>query len=389
MVVRGKQVAKHSGTLVESLLEGGGEESQMVRGFRKGASATSWWFREHPIITLLTVVGLYCILGYGYYSTQLGWSVVDCMYFLAQIVTTVGYGDMANLLTGNVNLLFTAFYITLGLVIAASAIQQLVHAFVSASVNKALHLVEEGPRLRALRTATGRGRHISSAGPPMSQQASRMSAVSSFRSAIEERFKSGSGVDIYDEVGQRRLKRNSMLLALAACLSWVCAGTVFFAMSDAFSEGVNGKRASSWVSSLYFSVVTLCTVGFGDIAMPSDMDKLSSTLFMLVGVPVFANALAKVASYIINEAGAVETMELSILQESREDSMMSMLEFEEKMAKAIRSHKQDKKIDRFEFLAFTLARNNVISMDVLKDIIHNFNNLDRDGSGLIDRSDLK
>ena len=53
----------------------------------------------------------------------------------------------------------------------------------------------------------------------------------------------------------------------------------------------------SWVDSLYFSVVTVTTVGFGDLAPTTDGSKLFTILYILSGITIittFLNARFKV-----------------------------------------------------------------------------------------------
>lgn len=44
----------------------------------------------------------------------------------------------------------------------------------------------------------------------------------------------------------------------------------------------------SWVDSLYFSVVTLSTVGYGDLTPQSDAAKLFTVFYIIVGIGIFA-----------------------------------------------------------------------------------------------------
>lgn len=44
----------------------------------------------------------------------------------------------------------------------------------------------------------------------------------------------------------------------------------------------------SWVDSLYFSVVAISTVGFGDLVPTSDGAKLFTVAYIIVGISIFA-----------------------------------------------------------------------------------------------------
>lgn len=50
----------------------------------------------------------------------------------------------------------------------------------------------------------------------------------------------------------------------------------------------------SWVDSMYFSVITLTTVGYGDIAPATDGGKLFTIIYIIIGVGIilsFVNAV--------------------------------------------------------------------------------------------------
>lgn len=55
----------------------------------------------------------------------------------------------------------------------------------------------------------------------------------------------------------------------------------------------------SWVDALYFTVITLATVGYGDITPKTELGKLFTVLYVLLGVGIiatFANLMIKRAS---------------------------------------------------------------------------------------------
>jgi voltage-gated potassium channel len=74
-------------------------------------------------------------------------------------------------------------------------------------------------------------------------------------------------------------------------LVWVIAqillGTVVYAWLEGWSP----------VDALYFSVVTLATVGFGDLHPTTDPAKLFTVLYILVGLGVFAAFIAELTKH--------------------------------------------------------------------------------------------
>jgi hypothetical protein len=74
-------------------------------------------------------------------------------------------------------------------------------------------------------------------------------------------------------------------ILLATAITTVLIGTVVYM----FLEGW------SWVDALYFSVVTLATVGFGDLTPTTDLAKLFTVVYILTGVGIIAGFVSEVA----------------------------------------------------------------------------------------------
>ncbi len=75
----------------------------------------------------------------------------------------------------------------------------------------------------------------------------------------------------------RKIKMNFRLVAsLAAGI--IAVGTIFYHYVEHFK----------WLDSFYFSVITLATVGYGDLVPHTDIGKLFTTGYVLVGIGIFA-----------------------------------------------------------------------------------------------------
>ena len=57
----------------------------------------------------------------------------------------------------------------------------------------------------------------------------------------------------------------------------------------------------SWLDSLYFSVTTLTTVGYGDFAPHTDIGKIFTMVYLLVGIGVLFGFINYVAAHAIEE----------------------------------------------------------------------------------------
>jgi hypothetical protein len=74
-------------------------------------------------------------------------------------------------------------------------------------------------------------------------------------------------------------------------LVWVIAQILLGTLVYAWLEGW------SPVDALYFSVVTLATVGFGDLHPTTDPAKLFTVVYILVGLGVFAAFIAELTKH--------------------------------------------------------------------------------------------
>jgi voltage-gated potassium channel len=78
---------------------------------------------------------------------------------------------------------------------------------------------------------------------------------------------------------------------LSSALLVLAIGTVFYHLVEKLS----------WVNSYYFSVVTLTTVGYGDIAPHTNAGKIFTTFYLMIGVGIITAFI----SYSIRRRGEI------------------------------------------------------------------------------------
>lgn len=81
-------------------------------------------------------------------------------------------------------------------------------------------------------------------------------------------------------------------LALLA-LGLIGGGTAFYKVVEGFS----------WLDSLYFTVVTLTTVGYGDLSPDTALGKVFTVFYLLIGVGVLVAFLALIARHSVRDPG--------------------------------------------------------------------------------------
>jgi voltage-gated potassium channel len=69
------------------------------------------------------------------------------------------------------------------------------------------------------------------------------------------------------------------------------SGTIFYRSVEGWS----------WIDALYFSVTTISTVGFGDLAPRTDIGKLFTVVYIFVGVGVFVALFAQFARALVKQ----------------------------------------------------------------------------------------
>ena len=76
----------------------------------------------------------------------------------------------------------------------------------------------------------------------------------------------------------------SLLLTLAILIA---GGTVFFRWAEGWG----------WLDAYFFTVVTISTVGYGELVPATPIGKIGTTVFILIGLGVFAVAVQQFGAF--------------------------------------------------------------------------------------------
>lgn len=87
------------------------------------------------------------------------------------------------------------------------------------------------------------------------------------------------------------MQRYGLVTLLSTLFVIVFGGTVFFHYAEGWS----------WLDAYFFTVVTLSTVGYGNLVPATAVGKIGTTVLIFVGLGVFALTIQQVAAYTVHK----------------------------------------------------------------------------------------
>ncbi|KAK9067024.1 hypothetical protein SSX86_014348 [Deinandra increscens subsp. villosa] len=111
------------------------------------------------------------------------------------------------------------------------------------------------------------------------------------------------------------LARVGMLLGAYLALGTVC----FFLVRDQ----MGGKKTYGILDSMYFSVVTMTTVGYGDLVPETNFAKLLACVFVFMGMFLGGFALSKAADYIVEKEVTMFVKAIQVHEAFDADQMLT------------------------------------------------------------------
>lgn len=187
------------------------------------------------------IVLVHAATGVLFFACQPGWSFLDAAYFIVLTVTTIGTGDVTP--STETQKVFTAFYVLVGFCLLGYFLGQ-----VALLVTKR----QEAQHRELLRQA-----------------------------------RTGASIDLrVSFFGRVTMAAHGMLFFLAV-------GTLFYSVAENWSS----------VDALYFSAVSLTTVGYGDLKVQSDFSRVFSTFYLLCGTLMTSFFLGSMAELFMDRPG--------------------------------------------------------------------------------------
>ncbi|XP_074287658.1 two-pore potassium channel 3-like [Silene latifolia] len=97
---------------------------------------------------------------------------------------------------------------------------------------------------------------------------------------------------------RRRLTAPQLILvALLGLLVYIIVGITVFSFAN---ESFNGRKTNKLIDAIYFTIVTLSTIGYGDIVPATTFTKLFTCIFILVGFAFVDTLLNALVTYVLD-----------------------------------------------------------------------------------------
>lgn len=328
--------------------------------------------RKNKILSigLSTKEGLLAVLAYlsigviAYHRVVERFSVADSLYFTAVCFSTVGFGDLVP--TNGASRLFTTVFGLGGIAFLGAAL-----ATIGGRVVQAEREAWQSAR-RASRDALWRlfdGRDVRAALSDFRHQADARKQWETLQLArVRHKRERDALTKKNRPVVTRWDRAKRMLVTLLPPVSLIAIGGLITNLLEG--------RPWSFLQSFYFALMTASTIGFGDFAPQTRNGRL----FAVVYIPLAVAAAGEIFSSIA----------LAFIEKRQQEIFESELSTDLSMAhlNAMDSN-GDGMITREEYIAFMLLEMGRLDTRELKILQGQFEQLDVNKSGYLDREDLK
>lgn len=309
------------------------------QGLAERAVSKWLWLTKDPskvaayVFFMWVVLGIYMYMSRPWGENQHYYDLVESLYVMVQIVTTVGYGDLTPAQPGGY--LFTACYVLTAVVVVSSVVGAITDRLIKSHEAVAARLSTE-----LVSRALG--------------------------GDVSESMQHRQTVPYLAE-----FTKFAKAFGLWSC--FVAVGTLFFHFHP-------GER-KSLVEAFYMSVVTLTTVGFGDQTPVTRSGKIFAMIWMLLGVAAFANMIGRFAAIMTKNEG------MNALQEDDLLRIMTDPIFLKGQTSADRSG--EPVVRRADFILFMLCDMELVDQEIVSRLDKNFDTLDKDGNGYLNEEDIE
>ena len=208
-----------------------------------GEGCTTWLIRRRFVLFRILICMVYFAIGVEYFHNREGWSRTQAVYFITVSTTTVGYGDLHP--TTDATRLFTTIYVILGLAVVLSSANDVIQYFIVKKFQrKVLAFIDWIVKTYYVKCLK----------------------VDAKGSSIESKawFK--------------------LVFSLSCVVALVFFGTTFYSTNEGLTI----------ITALYWTVMTMLTVGYGDVPMKKPSTQVFSTWFIWLCVIIYIMAITNI-----------------------------------------------------------------------------------------------
>ncbi|KAL3912668.1 MAG: hypothetical protein SGILL_006793 [Bacillariaceae sp.] len=289
------------------------------------------------------------------------WSIIDSLYFSVVTFTSVGYGDLTP--TTMASKIFTCFFGFSGLAFLGAAISTIGSSLLGKQQDL-LKKAETASRHQIKNAFEGMPKVVQKL-----RQQSKDGVVTEPSSAavqdIGEQATDASASAASSEPVGWKVTVQKAVLKLVPSISFLLIGGLIMAKL----EGWN------WTDSIYYSIITGSTIGFGDVFPQSPRGRLWGIFFIPLAVAAAGDVLGSIGSSLIERRQAAVFKELM----SRDISVENLLTMDEDGSG---------QVSREEYVRFMLQEMGLVEPEEFDELYGQFERLDADGSGSLDKTDL-
>ena len=286
-----------------------------------------------------------CIAAVAYSFIFEGWSIIDSLYFAVVTVTTVGYGDLRP--TTSSSQAFTSFFALYGICIIAAGLGII-----------GQRLVEQQQEVYGMRRERAKRRLVRIFSSVGKSDETSASVINNHQYTGAADIEVGCMSTLRDTltIVRKVLPLVILVFSLATLIGWF----------EGWSFG----------ASIYYGIITTTSIGYGEITPSTPAMRLLAVFFIPASVAVIGQILGMIAgSRLKREA---RTAEKKFLRREMAYSDLEAMDDD-----------GDGKVGESEFLAFMLVAMSRVEKKTINEIRSLFRKLDADGSGTLDKEDLK
>lgn len=300
---------------------------------------------SQPATIAMGLILSYIAAGTIFYWQATDWGMLQSLYFVIVTLSSVGYGDLAP--AGEGLRLFTAAYILFGVGILGTALGEVVSSLLK---------VDATPAGRIIKWLSG------------------------IREVDEYKAETSDACEEVEQLFEAQDAEGALTTTLGTVGACLLFGTGAFA---ALEPGLSLSDA------LYYAVVTVTTVGYGDFSPTTPLEQAFVCGYALFGTILLARSLGALAAIPL-ERRREHQQQLVLEQYGGELDAYELCDLKTTLADLELCDLDDRiSCTRSDFALAMLVRQDKVTRADVNAALRTFAKLDIDGSGELDDEDVK